>query len=217
MGGRNRIVVDYGDWESLVLLDVLDTETGAADLEAFDQFQWPDKVSKTLLPGFQDTMASDIPSGEEGFVFYWPHKDFRVKMKAAEYLELHRMIFSLSERTVWERMGDGETIEDICVKLPDEFHDWVKQVGARLLKEQALVLRAVGKEFLHILSSVRGGDFEDLCGGSERKQFAYAVQGDVYKGYLFMCYDRKDIEAEVWKSLRPAGNLGIKVISEDTA
>ena len=33
---ENRIVVDYGDYKGLVLIDVIDNETGKSDLQEFD-------------------------------------------------------------------------------------------------------------------------------------------------------------------------------------
>jgi RNA ligase len=206
---ENRIVVDYGQEEKLVLLDVLDTATGKADLAEFDTFEWPHKVEKISMPGFQDTMASDIPSGEEGFVFYWPVKDFRVKMKAAEYIELHRMIFGLSARSVWQRMGDGETVEEIAEMLPDEFHPWVKEIGEGLKREADALRHNILQENSRIASKMENQ--------FSRKEFALKAVTSPHKAYLFMLLDGKDINAEIWKSLRPAGNIGVTTISEDVA
>jgi RNA ligase len=206
---ENRIVVDYGQDERLVLLDVLDTATGKSDMAEFDEFIWPDKVEKILIPEFKDTMGSEIPSGEEGFVFYWPARDFRVKMKAAEYIELHRMIFGLSARSVWQRMGEGETIEEIAERLPDEFHDWVRKIGNDLKLEQSRIMKEAAAEYSYVRSH--------LPANYVRREFAEKAIKSPLKSYLFLLEDGKDISTEVWKSLKPAGNIGIKTISEDTA
>jgi RNA ligase len=85
---ENRIVVDYGDYEGLVLIDVIDNETGEADLQEYDDCEWPDKAPRTILfQGFDSGHAADIPDGDEGFVYLWPSRNFRTKMKSAEYIE----------------------------------------------------------------------------------------------------------------------------------
>lgn len=207
---QNRIVVDYGDQERLTLLDVLDTATGKADLDEFDRVYWLDKVERLYLPGgFGDTMVEDVPEGEEGFVFYWPVRDYRVKMKAAAYLELHRMIFSLSERSVWQRLGDGETTDDIAMKLPDEFHGWVKDVAERLIKERNKIVTEVTKEFRALVKNMKIDD--------TRKQFAAKASQSPNRAYLFMLYDGNDISDAVWKTLKPVGGKTVTTISEDVA
>ncbi len=206
---ENRIVVNYGDAERLVLLDVLETDTGKSDLAEFDEFYWLDKVVKTPLPGFVDTMASDIPSGEEGFVFYWPGKDFRVKMKAAEYIELHRMIFGLNARTVWERMGAGESVESIAIKLPDEFYDWVRDIASGLTLQAKMLTNDIRHEWIQVL--------DKMPMSYTRKDFAAEAIKSPLKGYLFMLEDNKDISDAVWQSIKPAGGITFSAISEDVA
>lgn len=99
---ENRIVVDYGEMDELILLDVIDNATGKSDLTTFDELTFPWKATKTLLPqGFYDTIASDIPEGEEGFVLYWPHSGFRCKVKSADYIALHRILTNTSAREIW--------------------------------------------------------------------------------------------------------------------
>lgn len=208
---ENRIVVNYGSQDKLVLLDVIDNETGAADLEEFDNFNWPDKVSKTLLAnGFSDTLASDIPKGSEGFVLYWPYKDYRVKIKSAEYLELHRMIFNLSERSVWSALGSGKSVENILDGLPDEYHDWVKEVTITLNKQCLNKVRSVYTEFNRVEHTI-----EQTW---NRKEWALKFKDSPNKSLLFMLLDRKSIVESIWESLKPAGNKTMVLHqSEDVA
>jgi RNA ligase len=219
---ENRIVVNYGDARRLVLLDVLDTATGKADLDEFDRVLWVDKVERKYFPnGFSDSFGHDIPEGEEGFVVYWPGKDFRVKMKSAEYIELHRAIFSLSERTIWQALGDGKNTEEICVKLPDEFHDWVKGVAETLQVEALRITIDARREFRETLQRVvpeyyDGAPLTDAR-AQHRKAFAQLAAKSPMRTYLFMLYDGKDIEQAVWKTLRPVGNKTVTTISEDVA
>lgn len=153
----NRIVLDYGSEERLVLLDVLNTETGKPALDVFDDMFWYDKADKTLLPSFIDTMAGDIPKNKEGFVLYWPHHDFRCKVKGADYVALHSILTETSSRNIWQYLavnacrdlGDAKAIaqglgmdprdvvsilktgenwfEDMIKDVPDEFYSWMRR------------------------------------------------------------------------------------------
>lgn len=208
---ENRIVVNYGSQQRLVLLDVIDTETGKSDVDEFDRVYWVDKVKREYFPnGFSDSFGHDIPEGEEGFVVYWPGKDYRVKMKSAEYLELHKAIFSLSERSVYEMLTNGQSIAEICEKIPDEFHDWVKDIATRLTTEAERIEADVKKEFNRISKNLKLD--------STRKDFAEVAVGSPNKAYLFMMFDGKPIREAIWKTLRPVGsNKAVSVISEDVA
>lgn len=154
---ENRIVLSYGEDERLVLLDVLDVETGKPDFDAFDNIYWFDKADKTLLPGFIDTMAGDIPKDKEGFVLYWPHSDFRCKVKGADYIALHSILTDTSSRKIWQYLavnecrglGDAKALGQglgmdprdvsailsvgddwityLIADVPDEFYDWVSR------------------------------------------------------------------------------------------
>lgn len=154
---EGRIVLDYGKKERLVLLDVLDTETGKPALDVFDDMHWFDKADKTLLPGFMDTLAGDVPKNKEGYVLYWPNYDFRCKVKGADYIALHSILTETSSRKVWQYvavnacngLGDAKAIaqglgmdprdvsyilkagdnwfEAMIKDVPDEFYSWMRR------------------------------------------------------------------------------------------
>lgn len=103
---ENRIVVDYGSADSLVLLDVIDNATGMSQIMDFTSFDWPEKAEKTILTGgFYDTIASSVPDDEEGYVLYWPHTGFRCKVKGANYIRLHSVLTETSSRDLWRHMA----------------------------------------------------------------------------------------------------------------
>lgn len=214
---ENRIVVDYGDLEALVLLEVIDNETGRADLDEFDACDWPVKTERRLIPSFYDTIASDIPAGEEGFVIYWPGADYRVKVKSAEYVELHRLVTGLNERVVWRAFGPdgtGVSLQKFCEPLPDEFHSWVADVVERLSTELLRRLNEVERQFVEITVQLARE------GKAERRYFAQLATRSPDAGLLFLRYDGREsaLRAKVWDSLRPEGGLNYaKKISEDVA
>lgn len=181
---ENRIVVDYGEHEGLTLLDVIDNETGFSDTDEFDNCRWPDKVVRQHIPGFDSGQVVDIPQGGEGFVFLWPAKNFRTKMKSAEYVEIHRMISRLSEKTVWQALVTGKTRDEIKVGLPEEFHVWVDGVIDEITNNASEILDRVS------------GKFDDLNSRGlteSRKDFALAIKDDPDRKYLFLMLDGNSV------------------------
>jgi len=181
---ENRIVVDYGDYKGLVLLDVIDTETGMSDVSEFDYAPFDDKVKRHSIPSFDSGQVVDIPAGGEGFVFLWPTRNFRTKMKSAEYVEIHRMISNLSEKSVWEALCAGKTLDQIKVGLPEEFHRWIDDVATDI---QARALDIVSKATYNFKVLEESGMTES------RRDFAIKIQDHPLRKYLFMMLDNKPI------------------------
>jgi len=216
---ENRIVVDYGKQDKLVLLDVIDNATGKSDIEAFDGLRWEHKAEKINVPGgFSDSLVHDIPQGEEGFVLYFPHTGFRTKMKSAEYVELHRIVTGLSKKTVWEMLGQGKSVEQIKENVPDELYDWVDETARELRLKQWSIMDEIGEAWHQVVAkSPTYGDVAAMT----RKDFAVeAKKQGALASYLFAILDGKteeEIAEKVWATLKPVGDTRVFKQSEDTA
>lgn len=213
----NRIVVSYGDRDELVLLDVIDNETGKQDVSKFDELIWDSRAEKILVPeGFSHSIVDMIPEGNEGFVLSWPEKGFMCKTKAARYIELHRLVFNLSEKSVWEQIADGKTIDDVKEGLPDEFYEFVDKTYYKLRKQQLERYNEV-LEAWNLISGLNG----EVPAMMTRKDFA--TQATKYKDlskYLFRIFDGAqtgEILEMIWKTLKPVGDTHVKSQSEDVA
>jgi len=168
-----------------VLIDVIDNETGKSDLAEFDNCDWPDKVErKILMLGFDSGQAADIPNGDEGFVYLWPEKNYRVKMKSAEYIELHKLVSGLSEKAIWQMLVDGKTLDQIKARLPDEFYGFVDKTYESIMDNVSDIIRTVNGYMRR---------YEDGGYTNSRKDFALAIKDNPYKKYLFMMLDGKPV------------------------
>jgi RNA ligase len=196
---ENRIVVDYGDYKGLVLIDVIDNATGFADTDEFDNCVWPDKIYRELVAGFDSGQAVEIASNEEGFVYLWPTRNFRTKMKSAEYIRIHRLVSNLSEKSVWESLVAGKTLDEIKVGLPEEFHDFVDGVYNEIMSKVYDILLRTGNKFAD-LCSILGENPDDI----DRKAFALAVGRDPDKKYLFLLLDGKPIYPVALAAAKPS-------------
>ena len=192
---ENRIVVDYGDTEKLVLLGAIETSTGeeipysgiGENLERFELVRkWSNKKSISELVKENDLIR-------EGYVLRFSN-GYRVKVKFEEYCRLHKIITNVSNIDIWEKLKDGLPLNEILDKVPDEFYGWVKNTENRLREEFQDTLGDSEK----ILYSIR-----KKLGDSERKVYAEEIKKNINPGILFNLLDGKNPDQTIWKLVRP--------------
>lgn len=191
----NRIVVDYGPLDALVLLGAVDIVTG--------WFRGPDEIG--LWPGpeveifdyptLAHALAAEPRPNAEGFVVRDLDTGSRVKIKFAEYVYLHRIVTGLNARVVWQHLMDGKPLADLVAPLPDEFHPWVQTVADTLAAAVDQGIAEIDKVYAEIL--------DQMPAGYTRGDFArLAVQHPCRAG-LFLKYDGRDPRPDLLKHLKP--------------
>lgn len=193
---ENRIVIDYGTRAELVLLAVIDTETGhEVDLNhesarlGFSLPAWHtqsiDALSRTL---------ATLPASEEGYVAYYASTGLRVKMKGEEYVRLHRLITTFSSRHIWECLLAGQDLDAMMGAVPEAFRAWVTQTVADLRAAHAARL-AEGQRVYALVKDV-----------PTRKDQAALLQSQYpeIKSVVFTLLDGRDPTTQIWMSLKPA-------------
>ncbi len=182
---ENRIVLDYGTSKMLVLLAIIDTETGQ-DLPLQD-LGFP--IVKRY-DGLADihTLAQLAEDNKEGFVIKFAN-GFRIKVKFAEYVRIHHLISHFSNRTIWEYLTESKDFMEILERVPDEFFDWVKKTHADFLSQYSEIEALAKSEFKHFDS---------------RKEAALYFQTCRYPAILFKMLDNKEYSSIIWKMLYPA-------------
>jgi RNA ligase len=194
----NRIVLDYGQLDDLILLGAVNKQHGYVygPREAQALLDWQGPVTEVFdYKNIHEAVAAPYRSNAEGLVIRSGAK--MVKLKQADYVELHRLISMLSERSVWSQLKDGKTIEEICEALPDEFHQFVKDVGGDLLYKFQRIEIDVNLTFLELMAS--------MPEAFTRRDFAMKANAvDLYRSHMFMLLDGKSIDELVWKQLKPA-------------
>lgn len=214
----NRIVCDYGELDDLVLLGAVNVETGEvrgpyATSHFIVDYNGPiaEEFHKVNLA---EALAMEPREGAEGVVVRFLSDNEMCKIKQEDYVILHRLVTGLSEKSVWEALGEGKNVEQICEPLPDEFHSWVAEVADKLRRQFELRLHQINGLFLDILFDLEIRLDEDWT----RKDFALAAKDSVHRGFLFALLDGNNIEPKVWQSLKPVGDTRIfNGQSEDVA
>lgn len=208
----NRIVLDYGDMADLVLLGSVNNETGRSYGPNNPMvYSWPgpkaeDFGSMTLA----EALALPPRVNAEGIVVRSYTDGAMLKYKQEDYVRLHRLVFGLSEKAVWEHLSthDGD-ISGMLEGLPDEFHGWVRGKANDLTMMHSII-----REKVWSLYNSMWPEYGIL----DRKSFALAAYNyPEYRSYLFMCYDDKDISSAIWRSLKPKGASPMVRVSEDVA
>jgi RNA ligase len=194
---ENRIVCDYGDMDALVLLGSMDFN---GRYHHPNELFWDGPRTNSFeFENLSQALAAAPRPGAEGMVLYIPELHDWVKLKQDDYVELHRIVSNLNAKVVWESLRNGTSVEEICDPLPDEFHDWVREVADQL-----------GNEFDRILFESNGGfslakrSLEDLEPETNyRKEFAHIAKTHKYPHLLFKLLDGKSIDGDIWKMIEP--------------
>lgn len=181
----NRIVIDYGGRRELVLLAVVENETGKErDIytKRFQPFHRADKVNPDLLKDV-DRLALD--QLVEGVVANYG--GYRVKIKTAEYIRLHRIVTDFTPKRVWEALSQGDSLE--FENMPEEFQKWLDDTTAAFKDEFAQLDKEIQAEL------ERATELSD-------KELGLS-NGFKHKGMLFMLRNGKDVQPAIWKQIRP--------------
>lgn len=203
----NRIVVDYGDMDDLVLLGVVQNFDGRTRYKADDPWPGP----RAQIHPFR--RPEDLPAEGvgEGFVLHWPDEDVRLKVKYAEYVRLHRIVTGVTERTVWEHLSAGLPMDELRANVPEEFIEWLDRVSMELTQTHGLVRRNA----INQVDDLRRGLGKD----HGRRDVALAVKDLPTAPYLFMAYDGQldRLDAAIWKNIKPAATRPFNQVTEDVA
>lgn len=188
---ENRIVVDYGQREELILLAVIDNITGL-DLP-LENIGFP--VVMRLSGAGTDGLASLKGLGspnQEGFVVRFA-SGTRFKVKFDEYLRLHRIIFGLSSKMIWQHLRDGHDPDELLDHVPDEFAAWVR-CTANALHEQFTAIERLAHQAFQITRTM-----------PFRKDQALWIQEHAphLGGPFFRMLDGKPYRDLIWRMIEP--------------
>lgn len=189
---ENKIVVDYGDREELVLLAARNRFTGRYLPFFPDVYELAQKYDFALPKVFafnsvSDILAAtgDIDENQEGWVAEFSDGS-RWKFKGDRYLELHKMILGLSRSRVVDLLRAG-IFEDYLSRLPADAARQAEEWAVEVLDEwRSLYRKAV--------------ELYRQAPKASRKEFAlWTQQFYAYQPVLFAMFDNKQTDEYIWK------------------
>ena len=200
---ENRIVVDYGNEEKLVLLAVIDTESGEEIPNSVLFFMvedgWDVVRKYDGLTDFTE-IKSMISNEEEGYVIRFSG-GMRMKIKGEEYVRLHKILTNFSTTDIWEILRTGGNMNEFLERVPDEFDDWVKRITMNLRYSFYHIYERAGK--LH--DYFRYGKYGDKEVEPTKKEFAEFVmtQPEELRPIMFKMWDKAPYDDIIWKLIKP--------------
>ena len=188
---ENRIVVDYGNIEDVVMLGEINTESG----EELDLDHYTNSIFNVVKEynGIKDysSLKSLVDNNAEGFVVRFSNGD-RMKIKGEEYLRLHRIMTNLSTTSVWEILSTNGKIDEFIKDVPDEFFKKIQDFAFDL----SLRYYNLMKEYTECFEIIKNKT-------EDRKSFAEESKRYPHPSLLFGLLDGKDISPMIWKMIKP--------------
>lgn len=206
----NRIVVDYGGEEKLVLLAVIQTrETPEIKVgHEWDIYsQGYSELGFELVKkydGIKDfkELKSLIRENQEGFVIRYKN-GMRVKIKGEEYVRLHRILTGFSNVDIWEYMKDGKDLAELLDRVPDEFDKWVREQVSAFEYGMCNISNHCGK----VVDYFKYGKYGDKDPMPTKKEFVEHLEfcntEPHYRPIMYAMWDGKPYEHIIWKLMRP--------------
>jgi RNA ligase len=181
---ENRIVVDYGSIEDLVLLAIIDTQTGRNEPLQDIGFTLVKKYDGVKDIHILKQLEED---NKEGFVVQYEN-GFRVKVKFDEYLRLHKLVTMVSNITVWEHLMNELAFDELIDRVPDEFYTWVKETKNNLTQQFEIIENECKK---------------NLKTFDADKETAIYFMSCNHSKVLFSMWKNRNYKPLIWKMIRP--------------
>ena len=201
---ENRIVVDYGDEEKLVVLGMTSRVSGK-EMDYNSLLNVHNESGMSVVKkydGIKDykQLKEMVKNDQEGFVVKFSNGD-RVKVKGVEYLRLHKIMGNLSTTAVWEVLSNSGDMENLLKDVPDEFYKKIKTYVQDLKYGFFQISERAGK--LH--DGFRYGKYGDRDSELTKKEFAEFVfnQDKVLQPVMFSMWDRKPYDHIIWRIIKP--------------
>jgi len=205
---ENRIVVDYGDLEDLVLLGAIETETGK-ELDLTELAHLPFNQVKEFDVNSIDDLPKDTKNFE-GYVVKFEN-GLRVKVKLDEYCRLHRVMTGITPNRIWESLKNGDNIEEMIKDLPDEMYESTMDVVEDIRNAAAAIIDVhIAAMSLLELENLSRKEQANLILAKCRTPFEITQDFmiDLNSGLMFSLLDKRHelVLKKAWDLVKPESN-----------
>lgn len=200
----NRIVLDYGGMDDLILLGAVQNENGyyCSPQYAKSVLEWFGPVVETYdYNTISDALTNMGRKNAEGYVIR--SHNFMVKVKEPDYLELHKLVTNASPKTVWEQLRAGKSETQIISAFPDEFHDYIKSMIKPLKDAYEARVSEIYNNYSVASANVAKAKSNSVDMSISRRDYAHEFKKWKDARYFFLLLDNKSIRDVLWTELRP--------------
>lgn len=185
---QNRVVVDYGEMEALVLIGIIETSSGREF--QIRELGFPLANRFDGFKNFEEILRTQSTS-REGYVVRFESGQ-RVKLKFDEYLRLHRLLTMVTPNQIWESLQSERAIDDLIEKVPDEFYRWIISVRDGIMDDYHAIEASV-REMV-----------DRFSGRMSRREIADEILRYCdYPAVAFAMLDGKDYANQIWRKVKP--------------
>lgn len=200
----NRIVVDYGDTNKLVLLSVRDDNHNEIDINSFrnkfdTNIEFVNKIDRDIQDLIYEVDNAVEFNNKEGYVVLLKTGD-RFKLKYKPYFSLHRAMIGYSIVRLCELLIEtysvdiNSNINDIVEKFPDEIYDKVKS-------DMDIIQIEYNRIYELCYNFYRHNRFKCI----DRKSYAIRMFADdelkKYSSLMFDLLDSRPIVVSIYKTI----------------
>jgi RNA ligase len=204
----NKIVVNYGDTEELVLLSAFNTKTG----EEVNR-EWLTSMSVRIgcpLVSVHNldiqqalTLQKTLPKDREGFIVRY-NSGLRIKIKGAEYLRYHRIISGLTPLNIWRELKEGILPLEYKMHIPEEVLSEVEVIEQKLSLKYEQVKKEIENEINTYFSFVDPTNLNKKEIGLKLKEVEKLLKHPIA---IFPYFLGKGLETYIMKAIEPKANI----------
>lgn len=184
-------VVNYGELEEIFLLAVIDTNTGKElNIDNFDHLFRPVPEWRNVKE-WRNLRDKIDGTNREGFVIKFEN-GFRLKLKYQEYFELHRLLYDLSDNTIFDMLRNDQ-LDDLQVIID------------KLPEPQKIKIEYIIDQYIAGFNVIKTQCVNDFRSDFEtRKDAAEYFKTCKYPSVLFAMLNGEDITRYIWKIIAKA-------------
>jgi RNA ligase len=195
---RNRIVLDYGAREEVVVLAARRVSDGR-ELQRPELERVADRLGLSLVPQRQVSSLQALLQeaegalGIEGFVARWPH-GVRAKVKTPEYRRIHRQRCYLTPELVRDALAAGG-LDGLMMEMPEEIWPEIRGMAAEIEARVARVTEVARRKHAELAER----------SGPSRKVYASFAKREPEAKFLFLLLDGREVRGEVLRTVDLSG------------
>jgi RNA ligase len=202
---RQRIILDYGGQETLLILAAYDRTTGVeyprGTVEA-----WAGQIGLPIVKKYDGMDIQEClriqkdGKHREGFVIRF-QDGRRIKVKCDWYMTLAKIMSNMSPIAIWEAMAGGKVRHEFLVQIPEELRSLADQYKETLESQYSNVLAGINEKCAPLIAK-HGGDRKSIAMNRE-----HLAGTPAYKA-VFAVLERNDkaIEKIVMMAIYPRSN-----------
>ena len=209
---ENKIIVNYGDKEDLILLGAFNRnsqrELDWYKVIVFSEQTGMDIVATEFNKDFTDLINERMKWEKdiEGFVVLFSNGE-RVKVKGVEYLNVTKILKGCSPLILWEKMINGVIDRSFLASIPEEIYPEIQPVVQKLEECYLIVYKEVVRDVekikkkLGIMSFNRENNAKLI--GLEIKN---SGKDYLHPDCIFPFFLKGNCDKQILKKIKPKGN-----------